>query len=460
MAEALDRSRPPAVGEGSAPGLPPVERSALAPGLDLAAVRVPGAPLVILETVVGAGSALDPPAAAGLADLTANLLPEGAAGLGMLEIAERVDALGARLSVGTVHDAAWLRLVVVTANVGPALDLLADLVVRASFPPAEVERVRAERAVDLQQERDDPSIVAGRAFAAELYGSDHPYGRSRRGTPETVAALDREAFRAFHVRAWRPGGATLIAAGDLDPAALRGRAESALADWPAGTPPSVDVGPPGEPGHGVVLLDRPGSAQSVLRVGHLGVARAHPDHDALEVLNHLLGGAFTSRLNLELRERRGWTYGVRSSFSFRRGAGPFLVATQVDTTVTAPAVERIQAEVARAAAGPVEESERSLAVHGLTRSLPLRFESASQIAARMRELVVFGLPDDWWSGYAGRLRAVTVEDLERAAAKHLQADRLLAVVVGDAERTAAALEAIGPVRRRPWKPAAGTAAAD
>lgn len=454
MADPLDRGRPPAVGEAPAPTLPPVARAALAPGLDLAAVRVPGAPIVVLETVVRAGSAIDPAGSAGLADLTAHLLPEGAAGLGMLEIAERVDALGARLSVGTVHDAAWLRLIVLSANVDPALDLLADLVVRAEFPEPEVERVVAERAVDLRRERDDPSTVAGRAFAAELYGAGHPYGRPRRGSLESVGALGRDDFLEFYRRAWRPGGATLIAAGELDPEDLGRRAESALADWPAGRPPAVDVGPPAEPGRGIVLVDRPGSAQSVLHVGHLGVARTHPDHDVLGVLNHLLGGAFTSRLNLELRERRGWTYGVRSSFSFRRGAGPFRVATQVDTAVTAPAVERIRQEIDRTARGPIEEAERALAVHGLTRSLPLRFESASQIAARVRELAVFDLPDDWWSGYAERLRAVTVEDLERAAAAHLSPERLLSVVVGDAERTAGPLAEIGPVRRLPWKPVA------
>ncbi len=451
MAESPDRSRPPAVAAAEV-ALPAFDRAPLDAGLELVALRAPGPPMARIELVLPAGGALDPPGAAGLADLTARLLPEGAGARDRIQIAERVEALGARLSVGSGHDAAWIRLTVLRSGVEGALELLGDLALRPTFPEAEVERVLAERAIDLRRELDDPAAVAGRAFVEELFGIDHPYGQPRRGTVESLARLDRDAFVEFHGRVWRPRGATLIVVGDFDPDELRAGAETALGGAMGEGVPTADVAAPERPGSGTVLVDRPGSAQSVLVCGHVGVPRAHPDYHALETLNHLLGGSFTSRLNQNLRERRGWTYGVRSSFSFRRGPGPFQVATQVETAVSPAALAEIRGELERAAAGPIGEEERALAVHGLTRSLPLRFETGGQLAGRLREIVIYGLPDDWWTGYAERVEALSVGDLERAAAEHLHPDRLLSVVVGDAATVADGLAEAGPVRRRPWKP--------
>lgn len=452
----IDRTTPPELGE-PAVDLPPVARYPVAGALDLVTLATPELPFVVLEAVVDAGSAHDPAGTAGLADLTAHLLPEGAAGLGMLQIADRLGALGARLSVGTSADVAWLRVSVLASNLAPALELLADLLSRPSFPAAEVERLLAEREIDLKRERDDPARVASRTFAEELYGVDHPYGQPGKGTLESIRGLTREAFEAFYRRRYGPGDTSLLAVGRLDAGRVREAAERAFAGWVRETEPGASVAPPESPGRGIVLVDRPGSAQSELRVGHIGVSRTHPDHVPLDALNHLLGGSFHSRLNLNLRERRGWTYGVRSRFSFRRGAGPFVVGASVERSATRPAIEEIRDELRRAAAGPVRVEERDLAVNGITRSLPRLFETPARIAERIREIVVHGLPNDYFSGHVERYRALEVADLERVAAEHLAPEALLTVVVGDAEAVADDLADVegfdGPLRHRIWKPA-------
>lgn len=452
-----DRTAPPDLGRPPEVRLPPVARRPVAGGIDLVTLPADGPPLVVVEAIVDAGSAHDPRGGAGLADLTAHLLPEGAADLGLLRIAERLDEIGATLSVGTSRDAAWLRLLALASNLEPAVSLLADLLVRPSFPAAEVERLLAEREVDLKRERDDPAVVAARAFSEELYGPDHPYGQPGNGTLASIRGFGRETIATFYRRRYGPSRTSLLAVGPLDPERLGDAVERAFGGWDDATEPGPDVTAPASPGRGLVLVDRPDSPQSELRVGHLGVARRHPDHAPLNVLNHLLGGSFHSRLNLNLRERRGWTYGVRSRFAFRRGPGPFVVGTSVEREATRGAVEEIAAEIERAAAGPIEPDERDLAVNGITRSLPRMFETASDVAARVREIVVHDLPDDHFARHDERFRAVTVEDLERVAAEHLRPEWLLAVVVGDGEAVADDLAGAepfeGPIRHRPWKPA-------
>jgi zinc protease len=448
----IERSRPPVLGPAPDPRLPAIRRDRLANGLGLVLVPARRVPVAVLEMIVGAGSARDGSGCAGLADLTVHLLPEGAAGMGVLEIAERLAGIGATLSVGATYDVARLRILVLRANVEEALRILADLLLRASFPSDELERLRAEREIDLLRSTDDPAVVANRAFAAELYG-EHPYGAPEEGTIASVRALTREAFLQLYQEAYRPGNAVLVAAGDIDLGGLGSDAERAFGRWPPATPPSIDISPPDRPGRGIVLVDRPGSAQSEIRVGHVGVPYAHPDAIPLRVLNHLLGGAFTSRINLNLRERRGWTYGVRSRFEFRRGAGPFIIGTSVATAVTRPAIEEIRLELERIREEPIAEEERALAVNGLTLGLPLVFQTPGQIADRVREIVVYNLPDQWWNTIADRYRSVTVEDLEFAARTHLRPADLLTVVVGDAAVIGQDLAALGPVTTRVWKPA-------
>jgi len=449
MAE-IDRSRAPALGPPPEPRLPEIRREGLANGLGLVLVPARRVPVVVLEMIVGAGSAHDGHGRAGLADLTVHLLPEGAADMSVLEIADRLAGIGATLDVGATYDVARVRVTVLRAHVAEALRLLADLLVRATFPPDELERLRAEREVDLLRSTDDPAVVANRAFAAELYGA-HPYGAPEEGTIPSVRALRREAFLQLYDAAYRPRNAVLVAVGDLDIGGFRGAAEEAFGRWTQGTPPTVDISPPDRPKRGIVLVDRPGSAQSEIRIGHVGVPYAHLDAIPLRVLNHLVGGAFHSRINLNLRERRGWTYGVRSKFEFRRGAGPFVLGTSVANDVTRPAIEEIRSELRKVVEGPIAEEERALAVNSLTLGLPLEFQTPGQIADRVREIVVYNLPDRWWDTVVDRYRSVTVEDLEFAARTHIRPRELLTVVVGDSSAIGRDLAPLGPIAHRAWK---------
>lgn len=457
MADPVDRGRPPEPGPAPETRLPAVRRRPLPSGVELATLPVPGVPVVVLEAVVRGGSAHDPPGRAGVANLVVNLLPEGAAGLGMLEIAERLADLGATLSVGTSYDAAWVRIVALGSALEPALGLLADLLYRPSFPESEVERTLAERAVDLQRERDEPAVVARNAFAAELYGERHPYGAPERGTVDSIRRLGRESFLEFYRRVYHPANTAVAVVGAIEPEDVESAVEDAFGERPSGGSPAVDVSSPESPGGGTVLVDRPGSAQAQLRVGHLGVSRHHPDHLVLSVLENLFGGSFHSRLNLNLREEKGWTYGIRSAFDFRRGPGPFVIATSVETGRARAALAEIRRELEALVEGPVEPEERDLAVHALVRGLPRAFETATKITDRVREIVVYDLPDDYYAALRDRLESVTVGDLERAAAEHLHPDRLLEVVVADGESVAGELAELGSVRRRPWKPTSADA---
>jgi zinc protease len=450
-----DRSRAPAVGPAPESRLPAIRRERLANGLGLVMLPSARAPVVVLELVVGAGSARDTPERAGLADLTVHALPEGAAGLGMLEIAERLARIGGQLTVEAGHDAARLRITALRSSLDEALGLTADLVMRPSFPEEELDRLRAEREIDLLRSTDQPAWVARRTFDAELFGEDHPYGSPPEGTIAAVRSAVREAFVEFYRHAYRPANASLVVVGDFDVAEVGPKVERAFGGWVGDAVDPVDVSAPSRPGGGLVLVDRPGSAQSELRIGHVGVPYAHGDALALRVLNHLLGGAFLSRLNLNLRERRGWTYGVKSKFGFRRGPGPFTISTSVATAMTRPAIEEIHGELERLVAGPIEEAERTLAINGLTLGLPLQFQTPWQIADRVREIVIHDLPDDWWDGIQDRYRAVAVEDLERVGRVHLRPDALLIVVVGAGVEVGDDLAALGPVTHRARKPAVG-----
>lgn len=447
-----DRTRPPEVGPAPAVGLPPVRRRTLPGGMGLVTLPRQGVPLVVLEIVVDAGSARDPSDRTGLADLTASLFAEGAAGMDRLDVARRLAGIGGRLSAGAGHDAARIRVTALASSVRPALELLADLVRRPEFPDDAVARLRREREIALVQQSDQPGSVAGRAFSRELYGPGHPYGLPSDGTLESVPRLERDDFARFYEETYRPGASTLVAVGEMDDRELRRMVEDAFGDWEPGEVDAIDVAPPPSPGRGIVLLDRPDSAQSEIRVGHVGLARSDPDYFATAVLNYVLGGSFHSRLNLNLREDKGWTYGVRTVFRYRRGPGPFVVAVPVDTEVTRSALEEIRRELDRIVEGPVEENERSLAVNGMTLSLPRMFETPGAVADRVRELVVHDLPDDWWETVTERFRAVTAADVERAARDHLHPDRLLHVVVGDGSKVAAELESLGELRAQPWKP--------
>lgn len=404
-------------------------------------------PEASLALVVSAGAASTGAEKAGLASLVARVLPEGAAGKSAREMATWLDGLGVHLGISAGYDSMILRLHTLSEQLVPALDVLAAVATQPDFLEAEVDRCRGERLDAIRRARDDPAEVAADVLADLLYGA-HPYGRLTRGRTETVERLVRQDLVEFHTTRFRPRAATLVACGDL-PDGFEELVATRFGDWQGG---GVDVGLPdavkGPPQPGIVLVDRPDSGQSEIRIGGIGLRRGDPEEPAARVTNAILGGLFNSRLNMNLREDKGWTYGARSSLSFRRSSGPLTVRAAVETEVTSAAVREMLAEARKMREALPSEAEMRTAAGALTRSLPLRFETNAQIADTIAEQLVYGLPDDYWTTFSPRIESVSRPRVKETAGRLLDPAGLTVLVVGDAVSVAAGLEELGPVTRR------------
>lgn len=451
MSTTFDRAVPPTVGPPPTVAPPEVERRRLANGLDVLVVRRPGLPIVDLRLVVRAGAAADVPERAGRASLVAEMLDEGTERYSALELAEALDRLGAELEIVAGWDASTLALHVLRPRLEPALELMAEVVARPTFPEDELRRVRDERLADLARQRQEPRYLAHETFSAVVYGPGHPYAATLSGTPESVQAIGREEVYAFYREHFRPGNAFLVAVGDVDATHLLPILERTLGAWePA---PPAPVAPPGRPTArptAVYLVDRPGAPQSEIQVGHAAVPRTTPDFFPLLVLNTVLGGAFTSRLNMALREERGYTYGAGSRFEFRLGPGPFAASSAVFTGVTDDALRIFVDEIRRIRDEVVPSGELDRARSYVALGLPRQLETTAQIARTIADIELYGLGDDYLARFVERIRAVTAEEVLRAARAHLDPEHMALVVVGDRERIEGPLRAleIGPVEVR------------
>jgi predicted Zn-dependent peptidase len=394
------------------------------------------------------GASADPPGRPGLAALTADLLDEGSGDRNAIDIENALARLGAQLETEVGLDATVLSLLTLGRFRDEALALLADVVTRPRFAEADFARIRELRLTRLLQLRDLPPAVADRTLARLLYPA-HPYGHLPLGTAEGLRQATLEETRNHHAMAWQPGALTLIAVGDASHEELLGSARKAFGAWrpaPVGHPPLAAPGPddrPPSPGPLVAIVDRPGAAQSEVRIGQVAVPRQTPDYHALLVLNAILGGQFVSRLNMNLREDKGYTYGARSGFEFRRAPGPFVVQVAVQTSVTADAVREALGEIeAIAGARPASVEELELARSALTRGYPRNFETAGQVARSLAQLVLYGLPDDTFEQFVPSVAAVGIEEVT-AGARRLDPRRMVVAIVGDRERVADGLASLG-----------------
>jgi zinc protease len=433
-------STPPAAGPAPSLSLPAPTRRVLPNGLEVLYIRHGGLPMVQAALLTRGGLSDDPSGLPGLASFTAEMLDEGAAGRGSLELSAALEALGATLRTGAAWDGAQINLQVLRSRLPQALGLMADVAYRPDFPEAEVQRIRDERLTELNRGRDEARVIAGNAFTSLLYGSDHPYGRL--ASTESTRRIDRAALAEFHRSYYRPAGATLLLVGDVDES-LHPVVEQAFGGWRGDAVPALAL--PALPETGttrIYLVDRPGAAQSEIRIGHPAVARDNPDFFPLQVLNTLLGGSFTSRLNQNLRETHGYTYGAGSSFAMRRGAGPFTASSAVVTTKTDSSVIEFfnELNLIRDEAVPVDELERAKQYIAL--GLPQSFETSAQVASRMAELSLYGLPMDYYNSYVQRVMAVTAADVQRVANRYIRPDRAVIVVVGDRATVEAGLRAL------------------
>ena len=404
---------------------------ALPNGLTLILNQRPGVPVVAANLVFKTGSDANPVSTPGLASFMAAMLDEGTATRSSLQIADEVAHLGASLTTGSSMDATTISTRALAKNFPAALDLLADVTLRPVFPAEEVERQRTARLGQIVQQRDNAGAVAGQVVAAVLYGKSHPYGYSEIGTEAAVKAMTRADMMAFWKENLVPNNAALVVAGDISMTALRALVDKAFAGWQRGTPTRPSLGAPDTTRARVIIVDKPGAPQTQLRVVGIGAARSSPDFRPLQVMNTALGGLFSSRINMNLREKNGYSYGTNSSFTFRRSPGPFQVAGGIRTDVTAPAVAEILNEIAGMLKEPMGRDELQKSKDALANSLPGAFETSSSAVGSFSNVYTYDLGLDYYTRYAEQVNAVTAEQAQAVAAKYLQPSALVVVAVGD-----------------------------
>ncbi len=445
--QAPDRSTAPKPGPAPSLKLPAIQKQTLSNGLQVWIVELHDVPVAHVTLAVRAGTAADPAKKFGLANLTAEMLDEGAAGRDALQVSDAVDYLGANLSTSSSSDAAFVDLHVPVARLGDALPIMADVALRPTFPEGELKRVREELLTSILQAADDPASLVQFAFPRLVYGSAHRYGTVSMGTAAAIKGFTVADLRQFHAARFVPSNAVLIVTGDVSSAAVVSQLESAFGSWKGGTVAPSDV--PQAPqltARKVYLVDRPGAAQSQIRIGWIGVPRSTPDYFALRVLNTVLGGSFTSRLNQNLREQHGYAYGASSAFDMRSAAGPFYAGAGVQTDKTAEALSEFFKEL-EAIRKPIPAEELDKARNYVALLLPRGFETTQSLAASLAQMFVFNLPADYYETFTSRVRAVTDADVQRAAERYIRPDKFAVVVVGDLKTIEPRVRALnlGPV---------------
>ncbi len=446
-----DRSAAPPSREIRAFQFPPVLRARLGHGLEVVAARLPGPPLISLEIVTPAGAQHDPEGRAGIATLTASVLDEGTVHRSAMEIAATAERLGGYFVTGADWDVGYLATGLLSSHGREALELLAEVIASPTFPEGEVERLRRQRIAEIQRRYQDPGALADDRLLREIYHGT-PYAFPIAGTEESIAGLDRESLLEFYRGHYGFAGSTLIAVGDFDPEELLRQAEAAFgaAGPPGPAPARPEIRPTPQSGISIHIVDRPGASQAELRLGHVGVPRTHPDHTPLSVLNSLLGGKFTSRINLNLRERHGYTYGATSRFSPRLGPGPFSVNAAVETAAAGASAREVLFELRRVRESLVEPDELDETRGYMVGVFPYSLQTIGDVSRRLETLTVFGLPDDYYTRYLEKVATVTREEVQEAARRHLDPERIVVVAVGPAEVLEPQFEGMGPVTV--WSP--------
>ena len=440
---AVDRSQLPAPAPPRTFPFPSIEKSTLPNGMRVWTVHHTQVPLVAFNLLVRRGAASDPPGQDGLAAVTADMLDEGSGSRSAIEMHEALARLGAQFDTDIGSDATVASVTVLSRFARGALALLSDIVVRPALRDDDFARVRQLRLHRLTQLHDMPSAVADRAFLKLLYGP-HPYGHSPIGNEASLAAMHVDDVRAFHRRAIRPSAATLIAVGDCDHADIVGLAQDAFGDWIGAG--DADVVSTGSLPHAARLniVPRSRAPQSELRIGQVAVGRDTPDYHALVVANTILGGQFVSRINLNLREDKGLTYGARTAFEFRRLPGPFVLQVSVQTSGTSTAIDESIREIGGLRGPrPATADELALGIAALTRGYARSFETGEQIGRAALQLALYDLPDDYFEQFVPRIERVTSDEVSRVMERHLDPARLTTLIVGDYDTIGRDLSALG-----------------
>jgi zinc protease len=431
----FDRSVMPPLGPTPHYTPPRFEKRKLKNGLELRIVERHDLPIVTLDLVIKSGETLVPRGKEGLASIAASLLDEGTSSRTALEIAGELAKIGSTLGASGELESSTVSLTTLRRHLDRGMNLFADVILNPSFPEKELTRLKLQRLAQLKARADDPEQIAADVFPRLIYGLDHPYGRPELGTAASVQSLTRADAVAFCQQVMVPGNATLIVVGDIETDAIARALESRLRSWqPGPVPENPPVSPPEAPDRGnrAYLIDKPSAAQSVLTVGKIGVARKSPDFFRLLVMNAVLGGQFGSRINLNLREDKGYSYGADSHFSFWKGPGPFEAGGTVQTAVTKPALHELFKELTDISGRrPITEPELGFAKKRLIEGFPSRFETTFGLAAQFAALAAAELPDDEFVHYQERIEAVSKADVDRVARQYITPDTMTILIVGE-----------------------------
>ena len=431
--QAPDRSKPPAIGAAPSLTMPAIQKQQLSNGLSVWIVEHHEVPLAQVNVIVRSGSAVDPIGKYGVGSLAAAMLDEGAGTRNSLELADALEFLGANLSTTSSFDYSAIRMSVPISKLADALPLIADVTLRPTFPAGELDRLRKERLTGLLQARDNPAALIQLAFPRVIFGPTHRYGTAANGLPPAIEAFTVADLQSFYRAHYRPDNATILVVGDVSPATVMPLLEKQFGGWKSAGMAALVADVPTAPqlkSRQVYIVDKPEAAQSQIRIGWVGVARSNADYAALEVLNTILGGSFTSRLNQNLRERNGYSYGANSAFDMRLSAGPFSTSAGVQTDKTGPAVAEFFNEL-NSIVKPIPDEELAKAKNYVALSFPGEFETTGDLARKLEELVVYNLPADTFTNFVASVNKVTAADLQKLAARYIQSDKMAVVVVGD-----------------------------
>jgi zinc protease len=423
---------------------PGFERRILDNGLTVIVAPVRKLPVVSVVAVIDLTALDDPAGVEGLAELTSQALREGTHSRTGIQLALDLEKLGTSVEAGADWDSTLLSMTVLRARLEPALEIFAEVLTLPAFETADVERLKSERLAERMQILAEPRGLADESFSRFIYREGARYGRPMSGTAESVSRITSQEVREFYEEGYTPDAVTLIMVGDLSVGEGVDLAEGVLGSWGgardiirgmADTPARVE--------RSMQIVAKPDAAQSELRIGHVGVPRLHPDYFSIVVMNAVLGGLFSSRINLNLREKHGYTYGASSYYDWRRQSGPFVISTAVQSEVTAAAISESLKEIERMQTDPVETEELTLATSYLEGVFPIRYETTASIASALANLVMFDLPEDYYDTYRSNISAVTTDDVLRASREHVRQEALQIVVVGDPSIIRDPLDALG-----------------
>jgi zinc protease len=431
FAQKADRSKPPELGPPPSLTLPAMQKATLSNGIPVIVMEKHGVPIVQINLTLRAGSALESEEKIGLASLTAAMLKEGAAGKSSLELADAIDYLGASISTGAGVHTTGVSLHTTLSKFDKAFDLFAEIILQPTFPANELERLRKERLTSLVQMYDQPTAIAAVAAAKLIFGKDHAYGRGTMGTEKTIRGISLDDVKMFYEKHYCAANAAFVVVGDIKTADVVSTLEKTFGRWRKGDPTAIKVPVAKQvKGRTIYLIDKPDAPQSVVRICRIGVDRTTPDYFPITVMNTILGGSFSSRLNNNLREKHGYTYGAGSGFDMRPAPGSFTASSSVQTAVTDKAMTEFMSEL-KGIREPVSDPELIRAKNYVALGYPGDFGTVSEIASQLENMMLYNLPDNYFNNYIGNVLAVTKSDVERVANKYVDPENIAIIIVGD-----------------------------